>query len=356
MSLGPLRLFCVIVAVAASLTAADRAPAVGQEVTGAVSGAKSGTASAVDLSAALKEASGLPRLRSLLVEQHGELILEKYFHGARAEMPADVKSVSKSVISALTGIAIDRKLLRDVHQPIAAFFPELASASADPKKRAITIEDLLTMRSGLESTSRGNYGAWVRSPDWVHFILSRRLVAAPGEDMEYSTGNTHLLSAILTKVSGSDTWKFAQDNLAMPLGFKLARWFRDPQGIYFGGNEMLLTSRQMLTIGELYLHHGRAGDRQVVPAAWVEASFVPRTESHISGQKYGYGWWISEMAGHAVDFAWGFGGQYIFIVRDLDLVVVTTSSPNVGEDRREHREALKDLVDRLVVAAIASRN
>ena len=301
--------------------------------------------------AAVKSGERMPRLHSLLVSRHGEVILEHYFRGTRASSFENVKSASKSVISALVGIAIDRRLLPGVNAPIAPYFPELSAANADTRKRQITIEDLLTMRSGLVETNRG-YGAWVQSPNWVRYLLTRPTQQPPGEPMDYNTGNTHLLSAILTKVSGGDTWTFAQNALAAPLGVTLAKWPRDPQGIYFGGNDMLLTPRQMLKFGELYLHHGRNGDRQIVPASWVEASWMPRTRSLRSGQLYGYGWWITELAGRPVDFAWGFGGQYIFIVPSLDLVVVTTSSVALGDDRCEYRQELFDIVEQDVIEEI----
>jgi CubicO group peptidase (beta-lactamase class C family) len=308
----------------------------------------------VSLDAAIKTADSLPRMRSLLVSWRGELILERYFHSARATSLADIKSASKSVMSALVGIAIERRLLPGVDASIAAYFPDLSSSAADVRKKQITIADLLTMRSGLASTSRQNYGAWVQSPNWVRYVLSRPLLSPPGEQMDYSTGNTHLLSAILTKASGYDTWSFAQEALAQPLGFSLARWPQDPQGIYFGGNEMLMTPREMVRFGELYLHRGRIDGRQIVTAAWVATSFVERTQSPVSGHRYGYGWWMEDMDGHQAYYAWGFGGQYIFIVPDLELVVVTTSSASLGEDRREHRNAVYDLVERLVIGAIAS--
>ncbi len=142
--------------------------------------------------------------------------------------------------SALVGIAIER-LVPGVDAPIASYFPYLSGTAADARKKEITIADLLTMRSGLRSTSRWNYGAWVQSPYWVRYVLSRPFVSPPGEQLDYSTGNTHLLSAILTKASGRDTWAFAQEALANRLGFSLARWPQDPQGIYLGGNEMLMT-------------------------------------------------------------------------------------------------------------------
>ena len=116
---------------------------------------------------------------------------------------------------------------------------------------------------------------------------------------------------------------------------------------------MLLTPRQMLKFGELYLHRGRSGDRQIVPSSWVDDSWVPRTHSLRSGQSYGYGWWITEFDGHPVEFAWGFGGQYIFIVPSLDLVVVTTSSVAPGDGRREYRQRLFDMVERDVIEEIA---
>ena len=301
---------------------------------------------------ALKAANELPRLRSLLVSHRGDVVVERYFNGARAASPANVKSVAKSVISALVGVAIERGKVPGPETPIGTYFPELAR-DRDARKQRITIEDLLTMRSGLESTSNRNYGAWVQSRDWVRHALTRPLVVMPGTEMDYSTGNTHLLSAVITKATGMSTWQFAQDALAQPLGFSLARWPRDPQGIYFGGNDMLLTPRQMLAFGELYLHQGRVGPRQVVPRAWVERSFIPRGYSRISGQRYGYGWWMRELAGRQAYFAWGFGGQYIVVVPTLDLVVVTTSASTVAEERRDHRRTLFELVEDLVIAPLA---
>jgi CubicO group peptidase (beta-lactamase class C family) len=308
---------------------------------------------AVAFDDALGAAKELPRLHSLLASWRGHLILERYFNGASATRSANVKSVSKSIVSALVGIAIERGVIPGPETPIRTYFPELAK-DRDGQKQLITIADLLSMRSGLESTSNRNYGAWVQSPNWVRHALSRPLLSAPGTQMEYSTGNSHLLSAILTKATGRSTWQFAQDTLARPLGFTLPRWPQDPQGIYFGGNDMLLTPRQMLAFGELYLNGGRTRGEQLVPARWIDTSFVPRGYSRISGQRYGYGWWMRELAGHQAYFAWGFGGQYIVIVPALELVVVTTSASTVAEDRRSHRRTLFELVEDLVVAPVAA--
>jgi CubicO group peptidase (beta-lactamase class C family) len=307
----------------------------------------------------------LPRLYSLLVSRGGELIFERYYHGARRDRPANIKSASKSVISALVGIAVGRGVIPRVDAPIAAYLPDAAS-DPDPRKRAITVEHLLTMRSGLEGTSNRNYGAWVTSRNWVRHALARPMFASPGEEMEYSTGNTHLLSAILTRATGTSTWAFANEALARPLGFTLPPWPQDPQGIYFGGNDMLMTPRQMLAFGQLYLDNGRG----IVPASWVERSCEGRERTRrfndaafdarrgvdpLRDRKYGYGWWVHDIRGYDTCFAWGYGGQYIFVVPDLELVMVTTSSPDVSEERRGHRRLLFEVLDELVVAPHGTR-
>jgi CubicO group peptidase (beta-lactamase class C family) len=300
-------------------------------------------------SAALAAASQLPQLHGLVVSHRGRIVLEYYAKGRRPGRLANVKSVSKSIIAALVGIAIDRKRIAGVREPIVRWFPELLK-DADQRRRQITIEDLLTMRSGLESTSGPNYGPWVASRHWVRHVLERPIVSTPGTSMEYSTGLSHLLSAILTKATGRSTHQFAVEALAEPLGITLARWPRDPQGIYFGGNDMLMSPRQMIAVGELWLNDGRVKGRQVVPAAWVETSCQPRTRSRWDPEReYGYGWWSQTLGGYRACFAWGFGGQYILVFRDLGLVVAVTSTTAVSDERHAYRQQLFALVETQVL-------
>jgi CubicO group peptidase (beta-lactamase class C family) len=310
----------------------------------------------LNLDEAAEAATNFPRLHSLLVSRRGELLVERYYNRTPPTRLANIKSASKSVISSLVGIALGRGLISDVKDPIVTFFPELGKGPADSQKQRITIEDLLTMRSGLQTTSNRYYGAWVLSRNWVQYALARPLESEPGTRMQYSTGNTHLLSAILTKATRSNTWQFAQDALAKPLGFSLARWPQDPQGVYFGGNDMLMTPRQMLTFGEMYLNRGRHNGQQVVPEAWVEASLKPHVQSpREEGRQYGYGWWMRTLAGHRTYYAWGYGGQFIFVVPDLDLVVVTTSASEVSNERRSHLRTIYDLVEHYIIAPISIR-
>ena len=304
---------------------------------------------------AMEKAARLPRLRSLLVSVNGKLVDEGYFHGATRSHWANLKSASKSVLSILIGIAIDQGHLESVRDRINKFFPEYLAVEHAAAKKVITIEDLLTMRSGLESTSSRNYGRWVQSGNWVRHVLTRPMRDVPGGRMIYSTGNSHLLSAILTKASGMDTLRFARRYLGEPLGIGIRPWFRDPQGIYFGGNEMHLTPRAMLEIGELYLRGGRLGEEQLVSNEWIRESLRRRTQSPRNGNGYGYGWWMRNLAGHRTHYAWGYGGQFIFLVPELELVVVTTSSPQPGRGRRAHRQAIYDLMEYHLIPAAQSR-
>ena len=299
----------------------------------------------------LERAARLPRLRSLLVSVGGELIEEHYFNGASARRSANLKSASKTIIAILVGIAIDRGYLEGVDQPIVDFFPD-ELAEAEPVKRSITIGDLLTMRSGLGTTSNRNYGRWVQSRHWVRHVLGRPLVDRPGGRMIYSTGSTHLLSAILTRASGMSTLEFGRRYLARPLDITLPPWTRDPQGVYLGGNEMALTPRAMLAIGNLFRRGGTGDGRQVISRDWIRESTIARTRSRFSRRRYGYGWWMRTLAGHPTYYAWGYGGQFIFVVPDLDAVIVATSSPNPGAGRRNHRRELDELIDCDLVPAI----
>ena len=301
---------------------------------------------------ALERAHDLPRLRSLLISIDGALVEERYFNGVRASHNENLKSASKSILSALVGIALDRGYLKSVEETVGKFFPEHLTRAEDAKKKAITIEDLLTMRSGLESTSNVNYGRWVQSGNWVRHVLARSLVDEPGGRMIYSTGNSHLLSAILTKATRMSTFEFARRYLADPLRVSLAPWMRDPQGIYLGGNEMHWTPRAMIAFGELYLNGGRTGDKQIVSETWIKESLKPRTRSWWSGREYGYGWWIDSFGGHETYYAWGHGGQFIFVVPALKLVVAITSLPSPGEGRREHQRALYDLMEHDIIPAV----
>ena len=300
----------------------------------------------------LSRADQLPRLRSLLVSVDNQLVEEHYYHGASSQRAANLKSASKSIISLLVGIAIDLGFVAGVNQTITDYFSEYFGDDAGFSKTRITVGHLLSMQSGLETTSNRNYGRWVQSGNWIRHILTRPMIDQPGGRRIYSTGNTHLLSAILTEASGMSTLEFGRRYLAEKLGFSLPGWLQDPQGIYFGGNEMQMTPRAMLSVGQLVLSCGTYAGTRVVSEAWILASLEPRSRSERSGREYGYGWWMRTLAGYQAYYAWGNGGQFIFVVPDLRLVVTTTSSPIPGEGRRAHLRSLYDLVEQQIIPAV----
>jgi CubicO group peptidase (beta-lactamase class C family) len=307
------------------------------------------------LAAALETAAGLPRLHTLIIARHGHVEAERHFRGPGLHAPANVKSVSKSVLSALVGIAIADGHLEGVTQPVAPFFPEYLRADDDPRRHAITIGHLLSMQSGLERTSGAGYGPWVSSPNWVRYALTRPMVAEPGGQRIYSTGNSHLLSAVLTRATGMSTLAYARQRLGEPLGIRIPRWLADPQGIYLGGNEMRLSPRDLLRFGELYRNHGRHHGDQVVPEEWIDRSLAPRAASRWTGDGYGYGWFLTRIHGYPTFYAWGYGGQFIFVVPDLELTVVATSDANVARERDHTRAVRRLLAERIIPAAMIGR-
>ncbi len=297
-------------------------------------------------------AERLPRIRSLLVLRDGQALVERRFNGGPPlDQPVNIKSASKSVMSALVGIAIARGVLKGVDQPVVSVLGSDAPANPDPRLASVTVGNLLSMQAGLERTSGEFYGRWVSSPNWVRSALSRPFVDQPGGGMLYSTGNTHLLSAMLTRASGRSTLQLAREWLGEPLGITVPAWSTDPQGIYFGGNEMRLSPRSLARFGELYRLGGIVNGKRILPASWIEQSWTPRAISPWSGGQYGYGWFIGQAGGHPVRFAWGYGGQMVYVLPDLRLTVVITSDPNGSRDSG-HIDALHRLLaDGIVPAA-----
>jgi CubicO group peptidase (beta-lactamase class C family) len=304
------------------------------------------------LDQALARAATLPSLHALLVARAGEERVAQVFRGPGLDRPVNIKSVSKSVMAALAGAAIERGILAGVDQRVAPILGDLVPADADPRVGAITIDHLLTMRAGLERTSGPNYGRWVSSPDWVRHVLSRPFVDQPGGRMLYSTGSYHLLSAVLTRAAGRSTLELARAWLGEPLGIEIPPWPRDPQGFYLGGNNMLLAPRALLRFGEAY-RLGAGGDSRILPRSWIAASWTPRTRSRFTGHHYGYGWFIAQARGHPVYYAWGYGGQMIYLVPDLALTVVMTSNDDAASARGGHVQRLHALMAEAIIPAAA---
>src|SRR5690606_5993942 len=171
----------------------------------------------------------------------------------------------------------------------------------------------------------------------------------------YSTGNTHLLSALLTQATGVSTLEYAREKLAEPLEIRIPSWTADPQGIYFGGNEMRITPRDLVRFGELYRNGGRMNGVQIVPEEWVRQSLTPVTRARNERESYGFGWFLGRAGDYPMYYAWGYGGQYIFVVPELELTVVTTSDPDDPRTRGHNQSILRILREAIVPAAVIGR-
>lgn len=307
-------------------------------------------APASSLAGIVEQAKELDALETLIVARDGEILVEEGFRGHTTTATTNIKSASKSVMSALVGIAIEKGILEGVDQKIAPILKDKLPKDPDPRLDEITIGHLLSMQAGLKPTSGENYGRWIVTRDWVASVLAQPFDDDPGGAMLYSTGSTHLLSAILTRRAGKPTAELAKEWLKPVPGFRIGHWQRDPKGIYIGGNQMAMSPRSMLAFGELYRNRGRAGDAQVVPEDWIEQSWTPRTRSIRSNDEYGYGWYITRMADRTVYYAWGFGGQMIYICPDAKLTVVMTSDESRPSASNGYLDKLRRLVEEIIVA------
>ncbi len=302
--------------------------------------------------AVLDAAAEHGQLRAIAVWSGGHEVAARGYRNWTPDQPTNIKSASKSIVSALVGMAIARGLFEGADQPIAGILAPDLPADPDPRLLQVTIGNLLSMQAGLERQSGAAYGQWVASPNWVRRALAAPMVDRPGGRMLYSTASTHLLSAMLTRVSGRSTLQLARDWLGAIPGFRIAGWERDPQGIYIGGNEMAMSTRSLLAFGATYAAQGHAGGRQVVAPDWIAQSWRMRTRSAFTNSGYGYCWFLDAMGGRTVNYGWGYGGQMIYVApatRGRSAVAIAmTSDPELPSGGNGYRSALHGIATGLL--------
>lgn len=303
------------------------------------------------------------RFRSIsacLVIRRGYLVFESYYGRFGEDDPHLVASVTKSFVSALIGIAIDKGFIESVDQSVLGFFPEYATGAHEHLKRQMTIRHLLTMTAGFQWRTGArshelSLDRMRRSKDWVTFILDLPVRERSFGTFQYNSGASHLLSAIITRGTGSCAQEFAAEHLFEPIGIdqpattaehtysqadvfrnKTGGWPKDPQGNSIGGWGLLLKPRDMARFGYLYLNGGQWDGQQIIPAQWVEDSITPHTPD------YGYQWWLRDLNGLFAFSAVGFGGNHIFCIPQKELVVIVASKPN--SRWRDRWSLLEDIV------------
>lgn len=288
-------------------------------------------------------------VNSIVIRKDNDLVAERYLDYMSAEKATNIKSASKSILSLLIGIAIDKQYLDGVDQRLDSFFPDYFKANPSSEKSAITLKDLLTMRSGLRTTSFNHYGKWVSSNDWVTYVLDRPLVQKSGDKMVYSTGTSHLLSVILTNATGMSAKEFADKYLFEPMDIELNGWIRDPHGYYLGGNDMILKPEDMIKIGRLVMDKGSYNGKQLISEKWIEESLRTYTKSPASHHDYGYMWWREKVGDYEVQFAWGYAGQYILMFPQLDAVVAITSDISRNKGSRKYDKEMFAFIEKSLI-------
>ena len=288
------------------------------------------------------EAAEMETLYGLLVIKNGYLIGEKYFNEASIDHVSGRASSTKSFTSALVGIALEQGYLQSLDQKMLDFFPEFTEEIQDPRKEQITIRHLLQMRGGYpDEEMTSNYfeimffhGNWKFVPHLVDFPLS----SDPGTKFHYSNLTSHLLGVIVTRACGRDLESYAQQYLFSPMNAELYGWQVDDDGYNWGFGEIYVTARNMAKFGQLYIDGGIYDGKQIISADWVEASLQRYSENIIRGhvlpwygsfrdRGYGYQWWSSRSGDHYFNYASGHGGNYIVLLPELNMIIVTAADP-----------------------------
>lgn len=286
-------------------------------------------------------------LHSLLVIRHGYIVAEAYRYPYTAATRHIMNSVTKSFTSTAVGIAIDEGLIKGVHERIIPFFAEKYDLPAEVRNRELTIEDLLTMRSGMNwndnAPSGYSFNGLVSSDDWTRFALTAPMLTKRGQMFDYNTGNSQILAGILDEVTDGHFEEYARTKLLDPIGIRDCTWIKDPTGVPAGGHGLAMTSEDLARLGFLFLNEGRWDGKRVVPKKWVKTAVVPRVESRQDfnrGYSYAYHWWVM---GKNVFSAQGYGGQMLFVFPEKDLIVVTTANLDYRMYQPVHEMILKEI-------------
>jgi CubicO group peptidase (beta-lactamase class C family) len=279
---------------------------------------------------AFNRAGSFSHTKSITFMVDGQLIKEVYYNNSGNDIPHDVRSITKSIITILSGIAVEKGFIKSIDQNIGEYLIPIIP-TIDSIKSRITIRDLLTMSAGFgwNELSGNDYSNWINSSNQLEYVLNRNLIFQPGHSFTYNSAALHILSIIISTASKMTTKEFAQIYLFDPLEIGSRDWSVDKQGFNNGGAGLSLTPTDMRKIGLLVLNQGVFNNKQIISRNWIDemASAKISTQNVISyGNNYGYGWWIGEYHNKPFCFAMGWGGQFIIIVPHLKIVVTATSN------------------------------
>jgi CubicO group peptidase (beta-lactamase class C family) len=298
-----------------------------------------------------------PAATGVCVVRHGQLGFEHHVNGYTADTLVNVRSVTKSVTSTLVGIALERGDLDHIDHTVGELVPDRIPADADPAVAGITMRSFLSMTSGLWWDNHDDWPMLLAAENWVENTLRQPIVAPQGEVFVYNTGGSHLVGVMLAEAIGQPLEDYAEAHLFGPLGIVRGDWMRSPQGEVNGGSGVEMLPSDMAKLGQLLLQQGQWQDARIVSETYaMDATTYQSAGESITGGAigvpYGFQWWITDATGYDAFFALGFGGQYIYVVPGLELVVVVAAGFDEGEQPvlTSHRP----IAEQIVIPAIVS--
>lgn len=309
----------------------------------------------------------IPSIGSFIISQNNKVIYEQYFNGANKETSFNIKSVTKSITSILAGIAKDKSLLLDINTPVLKILPEYdisrsrfknvsdieGKMAYDSIRKTVTLRHLMTMQGGFSWIENSELSrAMSNSSDPVRFVLDLPFEEYPGDKFNYSTGETYVFGAALSKLVKSSLKHFADKNLFKPLSINIKKWDTDVLGRNLAGSELFMNANDMLKIGTLILNNGKIGNKQIVSEKWIEESTAEQVKLDSwdvmpNANGYGYYWWRRKTNGHQAFVASGYGGQLICIIPDLKIVIVTICFLNDENRGRIEIKKLHNFIDEI---------
>lgn len=298
-----------------------------------------------------------PAVTGVCVIRQGMLATEHYAHGYAAETLVNIRSVTKSATSTLVGIALQRGDLSSIDVTVGEVIPNRIPADADPAVAALTMRSFLSMSSGLWWDGHDDWPMLLAADDWVENTLRQPIVASPGTEFVYNTGGSHLVGVMLAEILGQPLEAYAADRLFDPLGIVPGPWMRSPQGEVNGGSGLELLPHDMAKLGHLL---GRGGQWNEIPVVEPEYAIAATTRQSDGeavtggsiGVAYGFQWWVTDATGYTAFFALGFGGQYIYVVPELDLVVVVAAGFDDEAGERPILMSHRPIPEQIVIPAI----
>ncbi|MEM8999046.1 MAG: serine hydrolase [Bacteroidota bacterium] len=292
---------------------------------------------------------------STLIAKNGKIVSEAYHNGKTKDSLCNVQSLTKGIMSVLIGIALDKGFIKNIDESIANYLPEEFETIGNTAKRAITVRHILNQTSGLSWKGYLEHEKWLNSKDPILFVLNKNLENTPGTRYNYNSGATHLLSVILTRATGKTTLEFANTMLFGPLAIKHVDWERRNKGYYDGsGLGLSMKPIDLMKIGQLLANQGYWKNSTIVAESWVEQLFDADQKSNttwgLKGSKHGFCWYKSKIQGDVIDYGMGYGGQFILMIPEKELIIVTTHNHDTPNGIEQQVKFLNERLPKLITA------